>query len=201
MGTGEVGMKMPSTGSAAAARMSLEPFAGDEGHAPHARPRIFDRHHSRELDLPLAEEEIGHLLDAGIDVSDQRQPADGPLDPVPEEAADAGRQELAQQVEQEDEQGQETGDGVVGAEIGELDVTAQIRAAASAAKSRCPGCGGRSRRFPAVRSRRRRARRRCGRRPRPSAWPGPRQPGLRGPGRGASRRWPAARPALTGSRK
>ena len=47
--------------------------------------RGYDRHHPGVLDLPRAEEEVADLFDRRVDVPDQRQTVDTPLEEAPEE--------------------------------------------------------------------------------------------------------------------
>ena len=97
--------------------------AGDEGDAPHAGPREFYGHDPLELNLLFAEKEIADLLDGLVNAANQGQPLDGQIEAIAQEAADAGRHELAQDVDQQDENGQETGDGVMRLQVADFDVT------------------------------------------------------------------------------
>src|SRR3569623_476356 len=71
-------------------------LAGNETQRPDALARILDRHDPSVLDFAFVEHEVGHLLDRIVDVSDHGQAVDAALENIPENPANAGRQEPSQ---------------------------------------------------------------------------------------------------------
>ena len=103
-GIGEQGKNTASIGSLAAQATSIRLSPVTKAICQIPLPRVLDGHDAGVFDLPLAEHEVGHLLDRRIHVSHQRQPGDDAFELHPEEPADARGQELAEQVEHQQKQ-------------------------------------------------------------------------------------------------
>ncbi len=99
-------------------------FAGHEAHRPDAFAGILDGDDPRELDVALAEKEIADLFDGRIHGPHAGQPQHQTLEEVGENAANARRHELPQEIQEQHKDGQEERDGVLRPEIGQVHVTA-----------------------------------------------------------------------------
>jgi hypothetical protein len=72
--------------------------------------------------LPLAEDEIRHLFHRRVDVANQRQTIDQALEPPPNQPPDAGAEELAEQIQDQHEHGQEERNHRAAPQPGNVDI-------------------------------------------------------------------------------